>query len=325
MVGPDVEIRAAGPDDRPAVVALVGAALGWRSGDPNAELFAWKHDANPFGPSPMWVAEADGRLVGVRVFLRWELVDRDGGVVHAVRAVDTATHPDARGRGVFTRLTTHALEALGGDVDFVFNTPNAESRPGYLKMGWEVVGRVPVGVSVTGVGAAGRAARSRVPAEKWSLDRGVGDDAGEVLDRDGFRELLRSQPAAEGIETRRSVELLRWRYAGGPITYRALLRRTDVADGVALFRLRRRGRSVEATLCDVLVPGGDPRLERELVRAVLRTARPDYLIRVQRALVDGRCVRLPGQGPILTWRALRSTTRPSLATWNLTMGDVEVL
>ncbi len=39
-------------------------------------------------------------MIGFRTFLRWEFEDA-GRVVRAVRAVDTATHPDHRGRGIF--------------------------------------------------------------------------------------------------------------------------------------------------------------------------------------------------------------------------------
>jgi GNAT superfamily N-acetyltransferase len=77
--------------------------------------------------------------------------DPDGTTINAVRAVDTATHPDWQGRGIFSRLTLGALDDLRDDgVDCVFNTPNDKSRPGYLKMGWQQVGKVPVSVRLTG-------------------------------------------------------------------------------------------------------------------------------------------------------------------------------
>ena len=49
---------------------------------------------------------------------------------------------------MFSRLTRAALDALDGQVDLVFNTPNGKSGPGYLKLGWREVGRVPVAVRV---------------------------------------------------------------------------------------------------------------------------------------------------------------------------------
>ncbi len=72
-----------------------------------------------------------------------------GEVLRAVRAVDTATDPDYQGQGLFTALTMHGLDEVRADgVDFVFNTPNDQSRPGYLKMGWQTVGELPVAVRI---------------------------------------------------------------------------------------------------------------------------------------------------------------------------------
>ena len=52
---------------------------------------------------------------------------------------------------MFTKLTMHGLAAMQADgVDFVFNTPNSQSRPGYLKMGWREVGRLPAAVHFSG-------------------------------------------------------------------------------------------------------------------------------------------------------------------------------
>jgi hypothetical protein len=71
-------IRPAEPGDLDAIVDLAGTALGWDAEGPHAELFRWKHLENPFGASPMWVAEHDGELAGFRTFLRWRWV-RTGG------------------------------------------------------------------------------------------------------------------------------------------------------------------------------------------------------------------------------------------------------
>ena len=135
-----LEVRPATGSDREEVLALLGRSLG-SDGDPRyPALFAWKHDENVFGPSPMWVATEAGRVIAFRAFMRWEF-ERGGRVLRAVRAVDTATDPDYQGKGLFTRLTMLGLDEMRADgVDFVFNTPNSQSRPGYLKMGWREVG-----------------------------------------------------------------------------------------------------------------------------------------------------------------------------------------
>ncbi len=323
----EIEIRPARSGDHLAIVTLAAAALGWRPEDPNDALFRWKHLDNAFGPSPMWVAEAAGALVAFRAMLRWEFERPGGGApLRAVRAVDTATHPDHQGQGLFRRLTLHAVAELTADeVAFVFNTPNARSRPGYLKMGWQDVGRVPVAIAPRAPASLVRLARARVPADKWSLPTPVGEDAGVAMaDAHGLAQLLASQPASAGLRTRRTPAFLRWRYAGGPVAYRTLLRTDSVADGFAVFRLRRRGSAVEATIGDVIVPDGDRRLVRELLAQVRSQARPDYVIRVQAPTLTRSAVRLPGQGPRLTWRGLTATTCPPLAEWDLQLGDIEL-
>ena len=68
----------------------------------------------------------------------------------AYRAVDTATHPDYQGKGIFKKLTLQALEDIHEEGDtFVFNTPNENSRPGYLKMGWQIVDDIGLAVIPT--------------------------------------------------------------------------------------------------------------------------------------------------------------------------------
>ena len=177
----DFEVRRYEPTDEAVVLDLLGASLGWQPDDLHARLFAWKHHENAFGVSPAWVATVGDRVVGFRTFMRWEFVV-DGQPVKAVRAVDTATHPDHRGRGVFGGLTQHALDALRDDgVAFVFNTPNERSRPGYLAMGWRPVRRLPVLARPRSLPALGRIARARTAADKWSIPSTVGVPAAEAF------------------------------------------------------------------------------------------------------------------------------------------------
>jgi GNAT superfamily N-acetyltransferase len=323
----DVLVRRASDDELPAIIELASAALGWREGEPNQALFDWKHRDNVFGRSPMWVAEVEGRLAGFRTFLRWEWERADGRTARAVRAVDTATHPDFQGRGVFTTLTLGALAELGEEgVDFVFNTPNAQSRPGYLKMGWQTVGRLPVRIRPSGVNGLVRMASSRVPAEKWSLATDAGERPDDVFaDAAGIDALLSSQPAVEGLRTRRSSPFLAWRYGLEPLAYRVILAGRATVDGFLVFRLRMRGGAIEAVVADVVVPGGSAAIEQRLVQDLARRSGADYLIRLdRRRFPPGRFVPLPRQGPIMTWRAVNETEMPPLDQWDVRLGDIEL-
>ncbi|UDY33925.1 GNAT family N-acetyltransferase [Dermatobacter hominis] len=319
----ELTVRRAMRADRPEVVALCRAALGWRAGGLDEAFFSWKHDENPAGASPMWIAEDDGRPVGVRVFLRWRFRRPDGTPLRAVRAVDTATHPDAQGRGVFTRLTLGALPELRDDgVGAVFNTPNDQSRPGYLKMGWNVVGRVPVAVRPVGAGSLPRLAGARTAADKWSEEVDVGVPAIEAFADDDEVDLLLRRCVPRGLATDRDAAHLRWRYRFGPLHYRVLPVGDRLSDGCCVVRFRRRGDALEATVAETLLP--DPRTGTAPLLAAARAAGADYLIAARGPSTPRSFVPVPRLGPVLTWRPVARAGTPRLRDLGLALGDVEL-
>jgi GNAT superfamily N-acetyltransferase len=323
----DLDLRRIGPGDRAAVLELLSASLGWMPNEHFDGFFSWKHEENPFGTSPGWVALDGGSVVGFRTFLRWEYERSDGQVHRAVRAVDTATHPNHQGKGIFRQLTLRALDELAQEgVDFVFNTPNSQSRPGYLKMGWTQVGHLPTSVRLTSPRSPWRMARSRVPAERWSTPSRAGRPALEVLADPSVQDLLDEIAPHGRLRTRRTPEYLRWRYGFGPLEYRALTVTDRAADGLAVFRLRRRGASLECALVEVLVRDGDRAARHGLIRSLAAASGADYLIRIGGPLADrSGFIRAPRQGPILTWRPLAGGRAGGrLDDWDLSLGDVEL-
>lgn len=329
MANGEIVVRRAEPDDLQSIIDVASTALGWRPGEPHEALFRWKHFENAFGESPMWVAESGGRIAGFRAFLRWELVDAGGRTWRAVRAVDTATHPDFRRRGVFQKLTTAALDEMRDEgVDIVFNTPNEQSRPGYLKMGWQLVGRLPVAFRPTGPVEALRMVRSRTAADKWSLPSVQGYDARLVLDEGPrLHALLDARRARPGLATKLSPTFLAWRYGLDHLQYRAWLGvegAGDLSEGVVLFRLRRRGGAVECTVALVLAPDDDPHAERRLVEGLAQSVRADYLIRLGRADWRGYFLPVPKLGPHLTVREVCSKPPTELSAFSFELGDIEL-
>lgn len=102
----------------------------------NKDKFLWKHFENPFGISYGLLAIDNNAIVGLRMFMRWEF--REGAkILKSIRPVDTCTHPDYQGKGIFKRLTLTGLDNIKDEYDLIFNTPNENSRPGYIKMGWK--------------------------------------------------------------------------------------------------------------------------------------------------------------------------------------------
>lgn len=318
----DVTIRDAGPDDDAAIRSLVGSVMGWGDDGAAARMWQWKHVANAAGPSPTWVAtDPAGRLLGVRTFLRWRFTSADGPRT-AVRAVDTVTHPDARGRGLFKRLTLHGLERLTQQgVDFVFNTPNDQSRPGYLSMGWRPVRQLAVAVQPRGPVGAMRMARNRVPADLDSLPVTAGTAASDALDDTTCGALARSR--VEGLSTLRDAAHLRWRYAGLPeLGYRVVQLGRDPQEGVAVVRARRRGTATELTVAELVAP--TPLAAGRVVRRALQATRADFALALPAAGgASGGGVPVPSLGPLLVAREI-STPPPPPAAWRLSMGDVEL-
>jgi GNAT superfamily N-acetyltransferase len=333
-----VSTRPATADDLGEVLALMRRALGWA--DVSARFLEWKHLENPFGPSAMWIALDGDRVVCFRAFLRWEMQDAAGRTVRAVRAVDTATDPDFQRQGLFRRLTTDAVDELGAQgVNLVFNTPNKASLAGYRSMGWQELGRLPV---------AAMPASARFPVVVLTAKRAAGRDAvptpfgvaaWEVLRREpAVRALLAAARAPAGLATRRTPEFLAWRYGNPALGYRVLPVGNDLATGLVVFRLRRRGRAVEAVVCDVLLPdaptgpagangtdGAGAPAGRGLLHRIARETDADYLLRIDRKRVTrGPFVRLPGLGPVFACRPLDGDRPPALGEWALTMGDVEL-
>jgi GNAT superfamily N-acetyltransferase len=334
---PPYTIRPLEPADEPAVLELLGASLaGGPTGRRTAEFFHWKHVANSFGRSPGLVAEQDGEVIGLRLFLRWEFRAGDQ-VIRAVRPVDTATHPEHQGRGIFKALTLSALDQLQADTDLVFNTPNEKSMPGYLKMGWQVVGTVPIAI---------RPVRPITFARQFrAATRGAPSGpppvcplppAASILDRSDELDALVAEVGAGDprLRTRLSLDYLRWRYVEAPdLDYRVIsVDGPGGLAGVAFARARRRGALAELTLSELLVRPGDRRSAGRLLRAATR-AGCDH---VATHLARGTELSAPGRrngylttsrvGMVLTSRPLRELpANPlDLASWRFALGDLEV-
>ena len=265
----------------------------------------------------MWVATDRGRIVAFRTFMRWEF-ERGGNVIRAVRAVDTATDPDYQGRGLFRTLTMGGLEEMRAEgIHWVFNTPNSQSRPGYLKMGWREVGTLPAAVRFTGPSGALHALRSRVAAERWSQQLTVGEPFLDWLSRRGVDGRLQPSTDVREVRTRIDDDYLAWRFGTPLLGYRVI----DDDDAAIVVRARRRGSALELAL----VAGfGDADAVDRLAGDTAGLASADYAIRIGSPRPLAGFMPLPQGGPVLTWRAVTDAGMPPLSNWALTLGDVEL-
>jgi GNAT superfamily N-acetyltransferase len=331
---PTITIRPFAAGDEAEVLELLDATLGGGpAGRRPPDFFRWKHQQNPFGPSFMLVAESAGRTIGLRAFLRWRF-ESGQRRYEALRAVDTATHPDFQGMGVFSRLTMAALEAQQGQVDLVFNTPNGASRPGYLKLGWLDVGRVSVAIRPRRplrLARERKAPAARLPPRPTIM----AESAAQMLERgeEITRLLAEAQVDDERLRTPRNLAYLRWRYGAAPLLDYAAVVEEEAGRlrGLAIFRVRPRGALWESTVAEVLVPAGDRPTTRRLLRRVAAAAPVDHLTLHDpdgTVAAAARLGFLPAPGGIaLVVKPLRPGVQPDPtepSTWALSLGDLEV-
>jgi GNAT superfamily N-acetyltransferase len=278
------EVRPFQDEDSNQVLDLLTLALGpGMVGERSSTFFRWKHVRTPFGGSFMLVADRGGQIIGFRSFMRWRFLAA-GGEWRAVSPVDTATHPDFQRLGVFSRLTQAALEALRDDTDLVFNTPNENSAPGYLKMGWKQVGRVPVTVQICQpLHFASRLLLGRSVTQGAGLPAAIhAETAASVLRTESgqIAEFLAdTDTPSDRLRTRRTLEYLQWRYAAAPhLDYRAVTEHGEGRlRGLAIFRVRPRGQLWETWVVELIVPPGERETARSLLRQIRRAAPVDNL------------------------------------------------
>lgn len=313
-----IAIREASGSDVPQILEVLRLALGETALlERTPELFSWKHELSPFGPSIVLVAEIDEQIVGVRALMRWELETTTGNTLHCVRPVDTATHPDYGRRGIFTQLTESALEVARAEgVDLVFNTPNPKSAAGYFKMGWGEVGWVGAMVRPRFFGAL-----PVTPGELPEVSRLV-PEASE------YHPIAVDDREPLGLRTPRSPEYLSWRFSKHPTASYGLLEAAQ--DGIAFVRPSvRRGRT-ETLVVDTFGEG-----RTEALRRVVASSRSRYTATwFSRGTPERRSAVYAGLLPVPGLKTLRLVALPltslevdvlAIGSWDLAMSDLELL
>lgn len=309
-----MEIRKSTPEDIPEIVELLRLSLGESLIPKSKELWNWKHENNPFGPSPVLVALENQQIVGVRAFLKWDFENQNSSI-RSCRAVDTAVHPNFQGKGIFTQLTMGLIEEVRNEgLDSIFNTPNPQSMPGYIKMGWEKFGKLPLflGLRFT------RKSNSTIEESDWN-------QVGELMNK------LETNPKQKGIcfSTLLVQGYLSWRYAHCPIfTYSFL---SDGESYLLVFRIKEGKWGNEFRICDLFT-----------TEEFLFSAENDLQRRLQEAIENSGCrlVSFSGMkanqalglrflpklslGPMVTLRQIKHGFVPKEHEWSWSIGDLEV-
>lgn len=233
-----MNLRSSTEEDLPAIIELLKASLGESLIPKSMELWKWKHITNPHGISPVLVAEEKGEIIGVRAFMKWNWSYK-GDIIKSVRAVDTATHPNHQGKGIFKKLTLAGVENVKSEgVGFIFNTPNESSKPGYLKMGWVEKGRMPLKLKVNPL-AFKSFNEPDFTALNWN-------DLISTLPK--FKNPIDSD---NQLQTLLSAEYIKWRYKDNPLFNYEFI--TDYQTYVLFYRIKKHSFGLEMRIVDVFI------------------------------------------------------------------------
>jgi GNAT superfamily N-acetyltransferase len=278
-----------------------------------AEEFDWWFERNPVGPRLISLATDDGRVAGVSGMSFFRMV-LDGEEADAVFALDAATHPDYRGRGLWSQLElrNEELSAQAGAAAALGFT-NPVAGPILVgKLGW----------------------RDLTSLRLWARPLLLpvrGDRAVETLDRFGTEtdELYARARPGRGNHVVRRAEFLNWRYVDSPRRYeRFALRRGGGLEGYAVLTHKVYGGRHVGVVADLI---GSARACRALLRRCARAARG---VRLLVALVSPWQRRtFLASGFVPTHRSIRFIGKPlrpgvvlsaGRSAWHFTLGDMDI-
>lgn len=309
-------IRQAKPDDIQAILNVLKASLGESSSKKSEEVWRYKHIDNPFGESLVLLAEENSEIIGVRAFMRWKWQIGNKSY-SAFRAVDTATHPEHQGKGIFKKLTLKALEIAKNDGDhFVFNTPNSQSKPGYIKMGWEEIGKLPISVIPQ--------SPLRFFISNNSVSKNL-DQSNVEIHQDLINQNHQKLVRKEKLFTPKTKEYLQWRYIDNKIqTY-------FVYSGEGYFiaaYLKKRGKMRELRITELIFEKPFKRAVKKYIFEMSKKAKAQ-IITVSRQNKLSWIQITADLGPVLTFKNINCGESEknkylTINSWNYTLGDLEL-
>ena len=315
-------IRNATHDDIPEIVGLLKRSLGEKYLPKSERFFIWKHFENPFGKSKILVAEENNTIIGLRAFMywRWENLQKK---ILSVRAVDTATDPSYQGRGIFRKLTLKAIEECSVEnTAFVYNSPNAKSYQGYIKMGWHSIGKMFVAFRIGSV-------FPRI--YKNEQDDLLGSDYHINLQIKKLNPDWTFIPSVL-LSTMLNVPYLRWRYQDCPVSkYGAIIEPNKFG---LVFRLKKKGPFYELRICELWIEKDEFRKNAaDAILKIVKKTRPLLITNASMNTENSNLKKMEGFlgpysiGPIITIREIsdpKINNAIQFNNWSPSLGSIEL-
>lgn len=216
----------------------------------------WKFAKNPFGKSVIKLMFDDGMLIGHYAVMPMD-VQIQSKLVKAVLSVNTMTHPDYRGHGIFPYLgeeTYRDCEQKG--FKFVYGFPNRNIyRSRVEKLEWKGFGKMAALQKELGVQAAGEIGKrdSICPVEKFD---------------ERINSLWNRTKDSYHVTVARTEEFLNWRFAEHPTEkYAQFILQDDSKQilGYLVLKTYANGDEVKGHIVDMLCIN-----EKDIVKDLIR-------------------------------------------------------
>ena len=310
------------PSLRPALFELMESV--WGSYMSERE-FEWWYERNPLRRGTITLAQAGGRIVGM-LAMSYALMRERGRDRLVAFAIDGATHPDYRGRGIFRALELENEErAADAGAEIAIGFTNPQAGPILVgRVGWRDVRRLRLWARVLRP-----LALLRRRGGGGSLARPAGGGRVRAIDRFGAEAAELAARATRRGQLVRDEEYLNWRYAASPREYRCFgtFRGGRLAGFAVLGHKVYRGISA-GYVADLVAPAPDD--ARALLRRCVREAREaDAVIALPAA--HGRAYLSAAFVP--THETIRLIAKPLAQgarlpqdgrEWNLVLGDSDI-
>jgi GNAT superfamily N-acetyltransferase len=307
-----MHIREANHKDIPQILKVLKASLGEISSKKTEDVWRYKHIDNPFGESLVLVADEEGELIGVRAFMRWRW-QKGEQVYYTYRAVDTATHPDHRGKGIFKKLTLKALE-IGKErgYHFVFNTPNNQSKPGYLKMGWKEVDKLKIHLRPVNL--------LSFKKKKLSYEIANYENSIEELLNSNFFNRLKTN---DRLFTPKDLVYINWRYINNPLQNYIVIQNKDFF--IACYVKERKGFK-EFRVSEAIFSKSRKKSAKSTILRLAKSSGAKVLSISPDSGINFKTGITGSFGPILIYKSI-NLNQPkflNLQSWAYSLGDLEL-
>ena len=226
-------------------------------------------------------------------------------------------HPDYQGQGIFKKLTLNLIGEMEKEgIDFIYNTPNADSLPGYLKMGWEKWGKLPLKLNFHF-----SQGKNNLPInpESWSKIKNIVD------------KIEQEKLALAGLNTHLLPGYLAWRYRDCPLFPYHFI--SDGESYVLFYRIKEGKMGRELRIADFFTCRELSKKEKNEVRKKLKDAEKLAAARftsysglkyANQKILDLGILPIIPMGPIVTLRQVNPLFNPLDQNWNWSLGDLEV-